>query len=91
MRDAHVIGNYIDDQAHPELLQALGEDGELLLRTDFGIEASVIGDVVSMHTAGMSHQKRGGVAVGDPQIMQVRNYARCLRKGETQIELKTIS
>jgi hypothetical protein len=50
-----VIGNDIDDQAHIQSLQTLSENRELLLRPDLGIEASVIGDVVSMHAAGMSH------------------------------------
>jgi len=86
-----MIGNYIDDEAHTQFLQALSEYRELLLRPDLGIEASVIGDVVSMHAAGMSHQKWGGVTVGDPQIMQVRNHSGCLSKGKTQIELEAIS
>ena len=78
MGDAHVVGHDVDDQAHAALLQALGECGELFLRTDFGIEASVVGDVVAVHAAGMGHQKRGGVAVGDSQIVQIRNYSGCL-------------
>ena len=53
------------------LLQALGEGSELLLRADFGIEAGVVGYVVSVHAAGMSHQKRRGVAVGDSEVVQI--------------------
>ena len=75
----------------PRLPQALGEFSELFLRTDFGIEASMVGDVVAVHAAGMSHQKRGGVTVRDPQIVQIRNHCGCLGKGKTQIELETIS
>jgi hypothetical protein len=91
MGDAHVIGNDIDDQAHIQSLQTLSENRELLLRPDLGIEASVIGDVVSMHAAGMSHEERRGVTVGDPQIVQIRNYSGCLGECKTQIELEAIS
>ena len=91
MGDAHVVGHNVHDQTHAALLQALSEFGELFLRTDFGIEASVVGDIVAVHAAGVGHQERGGVAVCDPQIVQIRNYSRGLVKCKTQIELKAIS
>ena len=90
MRDAHVVGHDVHQQTHAALPQAFGEFGELFLRTNFGIEASMVGDVVAVHAAGMGHQKRGGVTVRDSQIVQIRNYSGCLGKGKTQIELKTI-
>ena len=71
MRDAHVVGHDVDYRTHAALLQAFREFGKLFLGTDFRVEASVIGDVVTVHAAGMGHQERRGVAVGDSQIMQV--------------------
>jgi hypothetical protein len=91
MGDAHVIGNDIDDQAHIQSLQTLSENRELLLRPDLGIEASVIGDVVAVHTAGMSHEEWRGVTVSDSQIVQIRNYSGGLGECKTQIELEAIS
>ena len=90
MGDAHVVGHDVDHQAHAALLQAFGEFGELFLRADFGIEAGVVGDVVAVHAAGMGHQERRGVAVGDSQIVQIGDDRGGLGKGKTLIELKTI-
>ncbi len=90
MRDAHVIGHDVDHQAHTALLEAFREFGELFFRADFGIEAGVIGDVVAVHAAGMGHQERRGVAVGDSQIIQIRDYRGSLGKCKTQVELKAI-
>ena len=90
MRDAHVVGHDVDNQAHAALLQAFREFGELFLRADFGVEAGVVGDVIAVHAAGMGHQKRRGVAVGDSQIMQVSDDGGGLGKRKTLVELKTI-
>ncbi len=73
------------------LLQALGESGEFFLRTDFGIEAGVVGDVVAMHAAGMSHEERRGVAVGDSQIVEIFHDRSGLAKSKCQIQLETVS
>ncbi len=74
MCDAHVVGHNVDNQAHAALLQAFGKVGELFLRANFGVETGVVGDVIAVGAAGMGHQKRRGVAIGDSQIMQVRDY-----------------
>jgi len=90
VRDAHVVGDDVHQQAHAAFPQAFGEFSELFLRTNFGIEASMVGDVVAVHAAGMGHQERGGIAVCDSQIVQIRNHSGCLGKGKPQIELQTI-
>ena len=69
------LGTMSTTRPMPQPLQAFGELGELFLRANFGVEAGVVGDVVAVHAAGMGHQKRRGVAVGDSQIMQVRDHA----------------
>jgi hypothetical protein len=85
-----VVGHNVDNQAHAELLQAFSEVGELFLRANFGVETGVVGDVITVGAAGMGHQKRRGVAIGDSQIMQVRDYRSGLGKRKTLVELKTI-
>ena len=85
-----MVGHDINNQAHAALLQALCEFRKLFLGTNFRIEASVIGDVVAVRAAGMSHQERRGVAVGDSQIMQVSDHHGCLGKRKTLVELKTV-
>ena len=90
MGDAHMVGNDIDDQPHGALLQALSKRSKFFFRTDFGIEARVVGDVVAVQAAGMCHQKRRGVAVCNSQIVQVVHYRGRLAKSKCQVQLKPI-
>ena len=71
MGDAHMVGHDVDHQAHAPLLQAFGKRGEFFLRADFRIETGVVGDVVAVHAAGVSHQKGRGIAVADPEIVEI--------------------
>ncbi len=70
-----MVGHDVHNQPHAALLQSKGKTGELFLGTNFGIEAGVIGDVVAVHAAGMSHQERGGIAVRDPQMVEIGTTA----------------
>ena len=84
------LGTTSTSSPMPRCRRRLGEFSKLFLRTNFGIEASMVGDIVAVHAAGMGHQERGGITVCDPQIVQIRNHSSCLGKGKTQIELQTI-
>ena len=90
MGDAHVVGNDVDDQAHGALLQVFRKRGKFFLRPDFGIEASVVGHVIAVQAAGMSHEERGGIAIGDTEIMQIIHHRGGLAESKSQIELKAV-
>ena len=73
MANAHMVGYHVHDQPHTKTLQLSSKTVKFLLQANFWIKSRVVGDVVTMRTAGTCHQKRRGVAVGDAEIVQIFN------------------
>jgi len=53
------------------VMERCGQAQEGVFVTDFGIEARLIGDIVSMHAAGAGHEERRSVDIGDAEVVQV--------------------
>jgi len=55
MSDAHMIRDDVGDHPHVPFLQFFRQRFEGETITDFRIEARRVGDVVTVHTAGVRH------------------------------------
>jgi hypothetical protein len=82
-----MVRDNVHNQSHTALFQLLCELLELLLRTNFGIEARVVSHIVTVHAAGTRHKKGRGITIGDPQVLQIVQQSRCLGKGESTVQL----
>src|SRR3984893_1606007 len=91
MRDAHVVGDYVGDQAHVVLLERCREAQEGVFIADFRIEPRLIGDIVSMQAAWTGHKERGSVDIGDSEFVEVIDDGGGLVEWKEVVELEPVS
>src|SRR5262249_23476592 len=90
LADPHVIGNDVEDVPHPLFAQRGREGGVTGLVADLGIERAMIDDVVAVLAAGPCLQVGRGVAVRDPEIVQVRHQRSGIAEAELAVQLESI-
>ena len=69
--EPHMVGDEVEDQAHPALAEFRRQRIEVLVRPEFLVERVVVADVVTVRAASCRFQERRAVAVADPQLLEV--------------------
>src|ERR1700733_3509658 len=88
--DAHVIGNYIEDQSHAMFMKGRDKSIEVLGAADLRVERIVVDNVVAMHASGTGLETRGDIAVTDAERGKIRDNFDCLLESEIPIELQPV-
>jgi hypothetical protein len=89
-RDAHVIGDDVEQVAHPMRAEGVDEAAVVLIGADLRVERRRVGDVIAVRAAWHGLQVRRAVAVGNPQCREVR-YERCgVEEREAGVELEAV-
>ena len=88
--DAHMVGHEVHDVAHAAGLQRRDPGPVVLVRADLRVEARGIGDVVAVRAAGHRLQVRRGVAVADPQIVEIVHDRAGVVETEALMKLEAI-
>lgn len=89
--DAHVIRDDVENLAHLPLFQGSGKGCVLLFRADLGIQAVLVEDVVAVQAPVAGFEVGGGIDVGNPQLLQVRDQLPGIGETEMAVELQAVS
>ena len=71
-------------------LQGGDEVFEILPASNLGIDRPMVYYVIAMRTSRPRPQKGGGIAVADPQLLEIRDDIGGLEKGEILVQLQTV-
>jgi hypothetical protein len=85
-----MAGHNVQYLPHAVGLEGLAEGLVVGLGTNLGIQGLVVRDVIAMHAPRPGLKKRGGIAVGDAQGVQVGHNPPGIPEGESGMKLETI-
>ena len=84
----HMIGHYIQDQAHVVLPQGLGKASQRGLSAQLRIDAGGVDDVIAMGGARARLQQWRGVDMADTQAGEIAHQRGGIVQGETGMKLQ---
>ena len=90
LRDAHVVGDDVDEQAHVAGAQRGREPLEGGLPTQLVAQAVVVGDVVAVRALRGRLEERRAVGVADAQRVEIVDERRRVVEGQAGAELQAI-
>ena len=90
VRDAHVVGDGVDNHAHAVLPDSAGKLAKSVLATELRIEPSVIHHVIAMRAARPGLRNWRDVTVADAEPVEILNYSSRVDEREFAIELESI-
>jgi hypothetical protein len=86
----HVVGDDIDDDAHPVLPTPLDERVEVGATSGLGVDPGVVEHVVAVGRPGCRLEDRGEVHVGDPEGGEIGHLTRGVQVGEATVDLEAV-
>jgi len=90
LADAHVVRHEVENEAEVVRSQRIAHARESLVAAQFGIEAVVIDDVVTVGAAGACFQKRRSIEMADAERLEIGSERGGVIEGEILGELDPI-
>ena len=88
--DSHMVGDDVEDEAHPVPMQCIDELAESFLASELRIELVVVDDVIAMDRACASRHDRRSVDMADPELGQIGDQLGGIVEREAAMELQPI-